>query len=133
MLRDVLRSLFRRPVTEEYPFEKRTVTPRTRGKLQWDSTNCTGCGLCSKDCPADALEVITLDRKAKRFVVRYYMDRCAFCGQCVSSCRFNCLELVGDRWELAATSRKPFVFTFGKEEDINEALGNGAEANPAPA
>ena len=83
MWRDALNGLLRRPVTQNYPFERLEAPDRLRSKLHWNLSSCTGCGLCAKDCPADAIEVITLDRKAKRFVFRYHVDRCTFCGQCV--------------------------------------------------
>ncbi|MFZ1396248.1 MAG: 4Fe-4S binding protein [Candidatus Promineifilaceae bacterium] len=61
MLQDIVTSLFRRPVTEQYPFEKRPAPLRTRGMLHWNPEKCTGCCLCNKDCPANAIELITID------------------------------------------------------------------------
>ncbi len=122
MLGDVLRSLFRQPVTRLYPGERRAAPEHLRGKLHWNPEGCTGCALCVKDCPADAIELITLDKVSKRFVVRYDLDRCTYCGQCVQSCRFNCLTMSPDEWELAALSRKPFTVYYGKEADVQLAL-----------
>ena len=122
MLQDIVTSLFHRPVTEQYPFEKRPAPPRTRGMLHWDPEKCTGCCLCSADCPANAIELITLDKKAKQFVLRYHVDQCTFCGQCVESCRFGCLEMSSEEWELAATSKEPFTVRYGREEDIEALL-----------
>lgn len=133
MLRDILGSLFRQPATENYPFEKQAAPPRTRGLLQWNPEKCTGCCLCSTDCPANAIEMITLDKKAKRFVLRYHVDRCAFCAQCVQSCRFSCLEMSSEAWELSATSKEPFTVTYGREEDIAELLERITTANAEPA
>src|SRR5574338_340401 len=100
MVGDVLRSLFSKPVTQPYPF-KRTEAPEAfRGKLVWDLSKCTGCMLCVKDCPANALELIVVDRAAKRFVMRFHADRCTYCAQCEVSCRAKCLEL-SPEWELA--------------------------------
>jgi formate hydrogenlyase subunit 6/NADH:ubiquinone oxidoreductase subunit I len=132
MLRDILTSLFQRPVTEKYPFEKRAAPRRTRGLLHWHPEKCTGCCLCNSDCPANALELITLDKKAKRFVLRYHPDRCTFCGQCVESCRFDCLEMSSEEWELAATSREPFTITYGQEADIVELLARAPAASNSP-
>lgn len=122
MLSDVSRSLFRRPVTEKYPFERQEAPERLRGRLFWDGERCTGCGLCAKDCPANAIEMIVLDRASKRFVLRYHIDRCTFCAQCVHSCRQGCLEMSNEVWELAALSKEPFDLYYGNEADVEHVL-----------
>lgn len=134
MLGDVVGSLFRRPATERYPFERRPVPQRLRGQLRWDPERCTGCGLCARDCPADAIELITLDKKNKRFVLRYHLDRCTFCAQCVQSCNFDCLELSPDRWELAALSKEPFTIHYGDDADVEAVLAGltGASNGTSP-
>lgn len=118
MLQDTLRSLFRKPVTRLYPSERQTAPDRLRGKLVWNPEKCTGCCLCVKDCPSNALELITIDWENKRFVLRYDIGRCTFCAQCVQNCRFNCLEMSNEQWELAATHKTPFAVYYGNEEDI---------------
>lgn len=127
MLKDVTRALIKKPATEKYPATRPDTPERYRGLLKWDASGCTGCGLCSKDCPADALEVIVLDRKAKRFVVRYHPDQCVYCGACVYACRFDCLTLAHDDWELASRDPETFELLFGSEEDIAEALADASE------
>ena len=126
MLADVLRSLFRRPVTERYPFEQYPTPPRLRGSLRFEPEKCTGCALCVKDCPANALEVITVDKASKRFVLRYQVDRCTYCAQCVQSCRHECLSLSSTDWELAAPTRDLFTHYYGKEADVTAAMANAA-------
>ncbi|MCB0037967.1 MAG: 4Fe-4S binding protein [Anaerolineales bacterium] len=123
MLQDVWRSFWQRPVTRPYPAEKQPTPERLRGQLHYDPTRCTGCCLCMKECPANALELITLDQKAKRFVLRYDMDRCTFCAQCVQNCRFDCLDMSSAEWELAATNKEPFTIYYGDEEDVAAVLG----------
>ncbi len=130
MLRDVLRSLWQRPFTEKYPFEKRPSPERLRGQLHFSPEACTGCCLCVKECPADAIELIMLDRKAKRFVLRYHLDRCTYCAQCVQNCRFACLTMSPDEWELAATTKEPFTIYYGEDTDVATVLGKFAETNP---
>ena len=130
MFRDVTSSLFKRPATERYPYERQEAPQRLRGRLYWDPENCTGCGLCAKDCPARAIEIHILDRKEKRFVFEYHADRCTYCAQCVHSCRQGCLELSNDVWELANLTKDPFMFVFGEPNDVEQVL-SGATAEDA--
>jgi len=122
MLGDVLWSLWNQPVTEKYPFEKREAPTRLRGKLNWDPDKCTGCGLCSKECPSNAVEVITLDKKNKRFVMRYHMDRCTYCGQCAQNCRFDCIDMASADWELAGANKEAFTVYYGNNDELAEFM-----------
>jgi len=133
MFGDILRSFFVKPVTLKYPLERSASPARLRGALIWNPEKCSGCGLCAKDCPSNALEVIILDRKAKKFVLRYNVDRCTFCAQCVQNCRFNCVQLSNDRWELAALTKDRFLQYQGSPENIDEYLGSTPGAEPAQA
>jgi ferredoxin len=78
---------------------------------------CVGCGLCVRDCPADAL---ALERDAWRgFRLIHYGDRCAYCGQCVESCRQGAITLVNElpgatAWRIGMT--RVLVATEGGED-----------------
>ena len=126
MLGDIVSSLFKKPVTQLYPFTRTAATENLRGKLFYNPEKCSGGQLCVKDCPADAIELIVIDKVKKRFVMRYHVDRCTFCNQCVQSCRFECLGLSDDEWELAALKKEPFTVYYGKDEDIQGLLERAA-------
>lgn len=126
MIEDLVKSLFKKPVTRKYPFERQPAPERFRGKLHWNPEKCTGCQLCIKDCPANAIELIVIDKVNKRFVMRYHQDRCIYCSQCVASCRFKCLELSDEEWEQAVTSKKPLEVYYGNDEDIRFLLERAA-------
>jgi formate hydrogenlyase subunit 6/NADH:ubiquinone oxidoreductase subunit I len=133
MFSDVVRSLFHRPVTELYPFEKTEAPERMRGKLEWDRETCTGCGLCVTDCPAFALHLTVLDRKAKRFTMDYNVDCCIFCGQCMQSCRSGSITMPSTQWELAALSRQPFLYHYGDAQDVEQVLAGKSESKAEAA
>jgi formate hydrogenlyase subunit 6/NADH:ubiquinone oxidoreductase subunit I len=122
MFSDVVRSAFRKPITRKYPFIIRQAPSRLRSKLIWNPEKCTGCGLCTKDCPSEAIELVVNDKQTKTFVMRYNLDRCTFCAQCVVNCRFKCIELSSDQWELAALDRESFTIYYGKQENVAEYL-----------
>lgn len=135
MLKDVIGALFKKPITQKYPFEKIAPTERLRGRLDWDPNTCTGCGICAKDCPASALEWVVNDKQNKKFVLRYTMDNCTFCSQCVISCRTGSMSMSDEDWELAALNKDQFEIYFGKEEYVKEFLDrkNMSEEDILPA
>lgn len=126
MLGDVVKSFFKKPATVKYPFEKLEAPENLRGKLVWDPEKCSGCMLCVKDCPSNALELIVLDKVNKKFVMKYNLDRCTYCAQCVVNCRFGCLNMSEDQWELASIKKEPFEVYYGKEEDVKFLLEKAA-------
>jgi Fe-S-cluster-containing hydrogenase component 2 len=46
---------------------------------------CTGCLLCAKRCPADA---ITGEKKQPHLIDQ---EKCTQCGVCLDSCRFEAI------------------------------------------
>ncbi len=131
MISDVSSSLFRRPATESYPLERTEAPQHLRGLLHLELASCTGCGLCTMDCPADAIHVTMLDKKAKRFVFEYHIDRCAFCGQCLQSCRQGALSMSSDEWELAQLDKSPFAVHFGDPRDVEQVLAGTSQSGTA--
>jgi formate hydrogenlyase subunit 6/NADH:ubiquinone oxidoreductase subunit I len=124
MLSDLLESLFRRPATVRYPFTRLPGPARLRGPIQWDRLNCTGCGVCVLDCPANAIELVTLDKASKRFVLDYHLERCTFCGQCVESCKHAALWMSNFGWELATSDLADLVLHYGEPEDVERVLAD---------
>lgn len=68
-----------------------------RGRLEYNVESCTGCGLCSKVCPANAIELYSADfngKKTKRIVM--YLSRCTYCQECVVICPKNSIRMTKD-------------------------------------
>lgn len=52
-----------------------------------DVDKCTGCTICAKKCPTDA---IIGAKKTAHFIVE---DKCISCGTCVDVCKFDAIEV----------------------------------------
>ena len=131
MFKDVVRSLFSKSSTRLYPVERVSPPERFRGALAYTPSVCTGCNLCVKDCPSNAIELIILDRAAKKYVMKYRLDRCIYCGQCVVNCKPKGLDMPSQEWEHAALDQN-FMVYYGNEKDIAKYLESLAQP-PAEA
>jgi len=110
MLSQVFSQMFKKPFTNRFPAKyapKNTtkfleevgagraeiippieVPNGFRGKIQYDKEKCTGCKLCLKVCPSEAIEFKETDKK-----IKIYLARCTFCSQCNDICPVNCLSM----------------------------------------
>src|SRR4030066_2393487 len=105
MIKEVLSHLFRKPATGKYPFVKCEVPEGFRGKQVFDISLCISCGLCSRDCPAKAIEMVEVDGKRRPM---FMLDRCIFCYQCAESCPRNAITS-STFFELASTNKSDLV------------------------
>jgi len=105
MLKEVLSHVFKKPATGKYPFVKAEVPEGFRGKQVFDIGLCISCGLCSRDCPAKAIEMVEVDGKRRPL---FHLDLCIFCYQCGESCPRNAIKssLI---FELASTDKSDLV------------------------
>ena len=110
MVPELLKQLFLKPFTNKFPAKYAPpsttkflqqvgkgeaelippvpVPPKFRGKISYDREKCTGCLLCTKVCPSDAIESIPEKKK-----IRIYLARCTFCSQCNDVCPVDCLNM----------------------------------------
>ncbi len=103
-LPELLRQLFKKPATVDYPFQKLQVPKGFRGSPYLDQSTCIACRACERDCPAEAITITSVNEAEKRFRMVVHVDRCIHCAQCVDSCPTGAMH-IDELYELADDSR----------------------------
>jgi NAD-dependent dihydropyrimidine dehydrogenase PreA subunit len=69
---------------EKHILEHKCPAKKCRNLLVYriDAGKCTGCGLCSKNCPAGAIS------GNKKEPHRIDTEKCIHCGLCMENCKF---------------------------------------------
>ncbi len=125
-----IRRLFRKPMTVNFPIERRYIPPRYRGgtfglSLNEDGEdNCIACQLCQRICPSQIITVVrgmkeveTEDGKKKKvtYPEEFILDlnACMKCELCVQVCPVDAIVMlpsIGD----TALSREELVLDINK-------------------
>jgi formate hydrogenlyase subunit 6/NADH:ubiquinone oxidoreductase subunit I len=105
MVKELLSHLFKKPATSKYPFVKAEVPEGFRGRQVYDPDLCISCGLCSRDCPAKAIEMVEVEGKRSPL---FHLDLCIFCYQCAESCPRKAIKSTAF-FELATTNKSSLV------------------------
>jgi NADH-quinone oxidoreductase subunit I len=119
-IRTTVRAALRKPVTVQYPKERKELPHRSRGfpvllwDFQADEPFCTGCQVCARYCPVSCITVTMKDNprfaegksKRRKTVDRFYIDygRCMRCDICVEVCNFNAI-VMNNTWSGVELSR----------------------------
>ncbi|GAB5046165.1 NuoI/complex I 23 kDa subunit family protein [Thermodesulfovibrio sp. TK110] len=112
-----LRMLFSKPVTIQYPLQRRKIYPGFRGRhaLVRDpftgNEKCIGCMRCTTVCPSRCIYIKREKTENKMIVTDYVIDasRCIFCAYCVEACPVCALVLTED-FEYSDYTRKKLIF-----------------------
>jgi formate hydrogenlyase subunit 6/NADH:ubiquinone oxidoreductase subunit I len=121
LIKDMGSCLFKKPFTEQYPFVKVQAPEGYRGRHTFDPEKCISCGLCERDCPANAIELIEVSGKR---MPHFYLDRCIFCYLCEEGCPRKAITL-STNFEMSTTETKELLVT--PKEFINKPKATSEE------
>ena len=143
-LRVTFRTMWRKPITENYPDEPVHFQARYRGIhiLHRDENGlekCVGCFLCAAACPAHCIYIEAAENTdaqrisaGERYASVYNIDysRCIFCGYCVEACPTDAITH-GHGFELATYDISSLIH---RKEQLLESLSAGSrESSNHPA
>lgn len=131
-----LRQMFKPKFTRQYPEERWEPLGSYRGRpvlvLDEDGERCVACGLCSRVCPALAIEVQAgeTEREKERYPVKFEINmlRCIYCGFCEEVCPEEAIvmskdyELVFEEREAAILDKEQLLVPIAQLQDRLEFL-----------
>lgn len=108
-------------MTRQYPEERFEPQGSYRGRpvlvLDESGERCVACGLCSRVCPAIAIEVqaAETEREKERYPVKFEINmlRCIFCGFCEEVCPEEAIVMSKD-YEMVFENREDGI--LGKDK-----------------
>ncbi len=121
--------MLHRPMTFQYPREKRTLPDAHRGALcllryEDGKERCVGCDLCEAACPSRCIKVISEEDKSlplQRYASEFFIDitKCVFCGYCVEACPVNALAMT-KVFEFSTHDKRTLMFDKDRLYQIGE-------------
>ena len=129
-----LRNMFRRPVTIQYPEEKKIPSPRYRARIVLTrdpdgEERCVACYLCSAACPVDCISMQSAERPDRRRYAAWFrinFSRCIYCGLCAEACPTLAIQM-SPHYEFS--SRDPLSLVYEKEDLLIDNGGKDKEYN----
>jgi formate hydrogenlyase subunit 6/NADH:ubiquinone oxidoreductase subunit I len=107
LIKDMGSCIFKKPFTREYPAVKVEVPEGYRGRHIFYPEKCISCGLCERDCPANAIELVEVSGKR---MPKFFLDRCVFCYQCAEGCPRDAIKLSAN-FEMSTTEKEELLVT----------------------
>ena len=142
-----LKTTFRTPVTDEYPFpmKRKELADKYMGfpALTWDfdvsEPYCTGCMVCVRECPTQCMSAEMGDnplhaegKSRRRKIVDTFeinLGRCILCGLCVDVCNFDAIEMSHEH-ELSKYRRNDNVVDLDQLLKMGKAYQGKISWNP---
>jgi NADH-quinone oxidoreductase subunit I len=121
-LATTLRMVFTKPITLQYPEERKEMAPRWRGhpELTVDPDGrrrCVACTLCMVVCPSNAIRGIVAAEgpEHEKYPVEFTIDlqRCIFCGLCQEACPKGAIKL-NNLYELAQSEKSVLILDIDR-------------------
>ncbi len=125
----ILKNLFSKPVTKNYPAEPAVYPERSRGHIENDFDQCILCGLCMRNCPTGA---IVVEKNEGNWRINRF--DCIQCGYCTLKCPKKCLSILPGYQEPG-----PEKYEEVQHRDVpapapkSAAAANGAVSSPEAA
>jgi NADH-quinone oxidoreductase subunit I len=132
-LATTLRMVFTKPITLQYPEEKRPVAPRWRGHPELTINDdggrrCVACTLCMVVCPSNAIKGIAAGENEAhdKYPVAFTIDlqRCIFCGFCQEACPKGAIKL-NNLYELAQYDKEMLILNIDRATQSKSQLRLG--------
>jgi formate hydrogenlyase subunit 6/NADH:ubiquinone oxidoreductase subunit I len=115
---EVIKNLFKKPITINYPKEKVNLSQNFRGMLYVEKEKCISCGLCKMVCPTNAVTLALKIKEIKGDGIIYKktvhdiksidMGKCVSCGLCVDICPVKIIQFT-NQFDGVTNSRKKLV------------------------
>jgi len=132
LIKDMGSCIFKKPFTQQYPFVKPQAPEGYRGKHIFDPQKCISCGLCARDCPAKAIELVEVSGKR---MPNFFLDRCIFCYLCAEACPRKAIKLQNRKQEMTYLQQMPPMKIKAPEVTADHCPSPAAEpeaASPTP-
>jgi len=126
--------LLRKPITEQYPEEKRQLPPRSRARIVLTrdpegDERCVACYLCSAVCPVSCISMQSAQREDGRRYAAWFrinFGRCIYCGLCEEACPTSAIQLTPD---FENCRRDILTLVFEKQDLLVDHGGKDREYN----
>lgn len=76
-----------------------------------NANGCSGCGICEKICPHDAIHLVRDQRDDSQWYFAWLGQMCTGCGLCIRTCMEKTLSVERETCDLPL---RPYVFPIGQ-------------------